>query len=49
MLQMGMERGWSVLFEKYGLRLDSLEGSYDFDKLINDQYSQFRKIINYRA
>jgi hypothetical protein len=44
-LQMGMERGWAVLFNKYGLSIDPLEGEYDYGKLVNDQYSQFKKIF----
>jgi hypothetical protein len=49
MLQMGLERGWGVLFDMYGINIDPLEGAYDYYRLINDQYTQFRKIINYRA
>lgn len=44
-LQMGMERGWSVLFKKYGFAIDPLEGEYCYNRLVNDQYSQFRKIF----
>jgi len=48
-LQMGMERGWSLIFEKYNFDIDSLEGDYDFTKLISDRYVNFKKIIQYRA
>jgi hypothetical protein len=48
-MQMGMERGWGILFDKYEFIIDSLEGDYDYGKLINDQYLQFKKIINYRG
>ena len=48
-LQMGMERGWSVIFEKYNFDIDPLEGDYDYNKLMNDQYNNFKKIIQYRS
>jgi hypothetical protein len=48
-LQMGMERGWAVIFRKYNFKVDSLEGDYDFTKLISDRYVNFKKIIQYRA
>jgi hypothetical protein len=49
MLQMGLERGWAVIFDMYSFNIDPLEGNYDYQKLIKDQYTQFKKIINYRA
>jgi hypothetical protein len=47
-LQMGMERGWAVIFGKYDFEIDSLEGDYDYSKLILDKYVNFKKIIQYR-
>jgi len=43
--QMGMERGWAILFDIYGITLDSLEGDYNFEMLINDKYKYFTKFI----
>lgn len=48
-LQMGMERGWAVIFGKYNFEVDSLEGDYNFPKLITDGYVNFKKIIQYRS
>jgi hypothetical protein len=48
-LQMGMERGWSVIFESHNFDIDPLEGDYNYSKLINDQYNHFKKIIQYRS
>jgi len=48
MLQMGMERGWSVLFKKYGFEIDPIEGAYDYTKLSNDGYVFFKKNLPYR-
>jgi hypothetical protein len=48
MLQMGMERGWSVLFKKYGFEIEPIEGAYDYMKLSNDGYSLFKKLLPYR-
>jgi len=48
MLQMGMERGWSILFKKYGFEINSLEGEYDYQKLVNDGYTHFKKYLPYR-
>ena len=48
MLQMGMERGWSIIFKKYAFEIDSLEGDYNYEKLINDGYTYFKKYLPYR-
>jgi hypothetical protein len=48
MLQMGMERGWAVLFKKYGFEIEPIEGAYDYSKLSNDGYSLFKKHLPYR-
>jgi hypothetical protein len=48
MTQMAMERGWSIIFEKYNLKIESLEGEKDDDKLYNDKYLYFTKFFPYR-
>jgi hypothetical protein len=48
MQQMGMERGWAILFDIYGITLDSLEGDYNFEMLVNDKYKYFKKLFNKR-
>jgi hypothetical protein len=48
-LQMGMERGWSLIFEKYNFDIDSLEGDYDPMKIMNNQYNYFKKLNPYRS
>jgi hypothetical protein len=48
MLQMGMERGWSILFKKYGFEIDPIEGNYDYTLLSNDGYTHFKKYLPYR-
>ena len=48
-LQQGLERGWGVIFDINNFNIDPLEGNYDYYKLINDQYSQFKKIFNQRT
>lgn len=48
MLQMGMERGWSILFKKYGFEIEPIEGAYDYHKLANDGYALFKKFLPYR-
>jgi hypothetical protein len=45
MLQMGLERGWGVIFDICGFNIDPLEEKYDYTQLIDDQYSQFKKIV----
>jgi hypothetical protein len=47
-LQMGMERGWAVIFGKYNFEIDPLEGDYDYNKLMTDQYKHFKKVLQYR-
>ena len=40
-----MERCWSVVFEKSGLIIESLEGQYDPNKITNDGYHYFSKFL----
>lgn len=48
-LQMGLERGWGIIFDICGFNIEPLEEEPDFekswDKLMNDQFSQFKKIV----
>ena len=46
--QMAMERGWSIIFDKYNFSIDSLEGEKDDEKLFNDKYKYFSKLFPYR-
>lgn len=46
--QMAMERGWSIIFKKYGITIESLEGSWNPTKLSNDEYVFFTKKFPYR-
>lgn len=48
MTQMAMERGWSIIFDKYNFILDPLEGEKDDYKLFNDGYIYFSKNFPYR-
>jgi hypothetical protein len=41
--QMGMERGWGVLFNTMGLEIEAIEGDYNWDRLVNDDYELFTK------
>jgi hypothetical protein len=47
-LQMAMERGWGILFNKYNFNIDPLEGDYNFEKLVRDEYFYFKKKFPYR-
>lgn len=40
-----MERCWSVVFEKSGLVVETLEGEYNPDKITNDGYHYFSKFL----
>lgn len=42
--QQAMERCWSVIFEKYNLTIDSVEGEHNDYKINNDLYQYFTKI-----
>lgn len=46
--QMAMERVWSVVFKKYNILVDPLEGFYDHYKILNNGYEYFNKILVYR-
>ena len=41
--QMGMERGWGVLFNTMGFQIEAIEGDYNWDRLVNDDYELFTK------
>ena len=41
--QMVMERGWGVLFNTMGLEIEAIEGDYNWERLINDDYELFTK------
>jgi len=41
--QMGMERGWGVIFNNMGWEVEAVEGDYDYDRLIKDDYELFTK------
>ena len=59
-LQMGLERGWAIIFDICGFNIEPLEEDADFslqnktdfaiswEKLLNDQFSQFKKIVCFR-
>jgi len=47
MTQMAMERGWSIIFEKYNFTIDPLEGEKD-DRIFNDEHLYFIKYFPYR-
>jgi hypothetical protein len=42
--QKAMERCWSIIFKKYNLTIDSLEGEHNDFKINNDRYQFFTKI-----
>ena len=42
--QNAMERCWSIIFKKYNLTIDSLEGEHNDFKINNDRYQFFTKI-----
>lgn len=46
--QMAMERGWSIIFEKYNFKIIPLEGEHNNDKLYNDKHIYFKKIFPVR-
>lgn len=46
--QMAMERGWAIIFEKYNFKINEME-FFDYDKICNDKYSNFKKIILQRT
>jgi hypothetical protein len=48
MEQMAMERGWSILFKRYGINVESIQGNWNPNKLSNDEYSLFTKKFPYR-
>ena len=41
--QMGMERGWGVIFNNMGWEVEAVEGDYDYDRLLKDDYKLFTK------
>ena len=43
-IQMAMERGWSVIFNKYDLNVEPIY-DYDYEKIMNDGYQLFNKTI----
>ena len=43
--QMAMERIWSVIFKKYDILIEPLEGFYDHSKILNNGYEYFDKIL----
>lgn len=46
--QMAMERGWSILFKKYGIPIKSIQGEHNRDMLFMDSYDMFQKKLPYR-
>ena len=46
--QMAMERGWSIIFDKYNFNIEPLEGEKNDEKINNDSYYYFSKIFPYR-
>lgn len=43
--QEAMERGWSILFDKNGIDIESIEGVYDDHKIRNNGHTTFNKIF----
>ena len=46
--QMGMERGWSIIFKKYNIKVIPVFGDFDINKIINNKYSNFTKYLPHR-
>lgn len=46
--QMAMERGWSVLFKNKNIKIISLFGTLDINKIIYNEYSYFKKYLPHR-
>lgn len=40
-----MERCWSIIFDRHGINVIPLEGYYNHDDIINDNYKYFKKIL----